>query len=195
MAIRAIQAVWRGRWRWSTRTVAVVLCGLGVVSCAELHEVQSDMIRLRADLQAHQAALAALAQRVETVERQVVAADKAGAHPSQEVQQAVEILLKKALEIDTRMAQLETAQVASRRSERPPQPSPQPPQEARSEAVNERRELNLGMTQEEVRRLFGAPLRTEYAGPYIFWQYAPLRDQKYVVFDREGGRVSGWRGL
>jgi hypothetical protein len=195
MAIGAIQAVWRGHGRSGMRLVAVMLCSLGVASCAELREVRSDITRLRADLQAHQTALATLTERVGVVERRAIAAEKGAAQPSHELQQAVEILLKKALEIDMRLAQLETAQVAARRPERPPRPSPHSTVEGPGHAAEERKEISLGMTQEDVRRIFGDPLRTEHAGHYIFWQYAPLRDQKYVVFEREGGRVSGWRGL
>jgi hypothetical protein len=154
------------------------------------------MARLRADLNAHHTTLAALTERINALERRGATSQGGTAHTvPPESQQAVEVLLKKALEIDTRVSHLEDAKVAAPRGEKPSRSIVQPSMETRGDAVDGRKEISLGMTQEEVWRLFGEPLRTEHAGQYIFWQYSPMRDQKYVVFDRQGGRVSGWRGL
>jgi hypothetical protein len=51
------------------------------------------------------------------------------------------------------------------------------------------------MSQEDVRRTLGDPVSIENAGSYIFWQYSQMSNQKYVVFEKASGQVSGWRGL
>jgi cell division protein FtsB len=194
MAIRAIQVTLRGRWRSSTRFIALAVCGLGVVGCANLGELRADLMRLRADLQAQQTAMASLAERVNAIERGTATSNGGAGPTARELQQAVDVLLKKALALDLRVAQLETAKPAAPRSEKERRPPP-PPMQSRGNAVDDPKRINLGMTQEDVRRILGDPVRTEYAERYIFWLYSPASDQKYVVFERQDGRVSGWVGL
>jgi hypothetical protein len=167
---------------------------VGVVGCAELGGVRSELARLRADLSAHHAAMASLTQRVHAVEQQLATSESGAAHTSHEWQQAIEVLLKKALEIDVRVARLETTKSTASHA---PMPHPSPPMSGLEEpgpVIDKRQEISLGMTQEEVRQIVGDPLRAEYAGEYIFWHYA-VNHQKYVVFERESGLVSGWLGL
>jgi hypothetical protein len=58
-----------------------------------------------------------------------------------------------------------------------------------------RKDPSLGMTQDEVRRTLGEPISIDNAGAYVFWQYSETRNQKYVIFQKASGQVSGWRGL
>ena len=58
-----------------------------------------------------------------------------------------------------------------------------------------RKRLGLGMTQDEVRRTLGEPSSIENAGAYVFWQYSEMSNQKYVIFGKLSGQVTGWRGL
>jgi hypothetical protein len=180
--------------------VVLALGGLGLVGCAQLTDLRADLSRLRADLNAQSALLATLTDRVSALEQRVNASADGGTRLSPEWQQAVEVLLKKALETEARLSQLESARVERRRPDASIKPTPAA---AHSKAANPpahangpvKKDISLGMTAEEVRRILGEPLCIEEAGPYIFWQYSPVHDQKYVVIDRVGGRVSGWRGL
>jgi hypothetical protein len=195
MAIRAIQAAVREHWQSSVRLIAVAMWGVGLVGCAELGAIRSEMARLRADLMAYHTAMESLTERVQAIEQRGATSESGVAHPSHDLQQGVEVLLKKALEIDVRVSQLEATKNVGSRA---PMPRPSPPKSAleeRGPTIDKRQEISLGMTQEEVRQIIGDPLRTEYAGDYIFWHYSPLSYQKYVVFERENGRVSGWLGL
>jgi hypothetical protein len=56
-----------------------------------------------------------------------------------------------------------------------------------------RKQLSLGMSQDEVRHLLGEPLGIEPVGPYVFWHYSPLRNHQYIIFDNTSGQVLGWR--
>jgi hypothetical protein len=51
------------------------------------------------------------------------------------------------------------------------------------------------MTHDEVRRTLGEPISIDNVGAYVFWQYSEMRNQKYVIFEKASGQVSGWRGL
>lgn len=195
MALGTIQAIVRGRWRLSTPLLALALYSVGVVGCADRGEIRSEMARLRADLTAHNAAMASLTERVQAIERQVVPPASGAVYTAHEWQQAIEVLLKKALEVDVRLSQLEVMKTAAPPPEKPRPSTPKPAIEAPRYTGERRKEISLGMVQEEVRRIFGDPLRTEYAGDYIFWHYSSVNNQKYVVFERDGGRVSGWSGL
>jgi hypothetical protein len=52
--------------------------------------------------------------------------------------------------------------------------------------------LHLGMSQDEVRALLGAPVGVEETFGFVFWHYGA---EAYVVFDERTGRVHGWLGV
>jgi hypothetical protein len=185
---------WEGR-RLVQHTMAGAVCVLVLAGCAGQGAFHSEVGQLRADLSSQNAALATLVARVDRLDRRSVADVQASEQLQQELKQAVEVLLKKALETEHRLADLESAQVTRKRSERSV-----PEVRRQASAVNgaaERRstKISLGMTQEEVRQILGDPVSAERAGEYIFWQYSPFNNQRYVIFEQGNGRVSGWRGL
>jgi SmpA / OmlA family len=191
--------MWRSvRWeghRLVRYTMTGAVCFLVLTGCAGQEIFRSDASRLRADLSSQHAALVMLGERVDKLERRLATEAQASGQMQQELKDAVEVLLKKALETDTRLANLESARTPPRRAEKPA-----PTAQQRTSAVNgvaERRstKISLGMTQEEVRQILGNPVSTENAGEYIFWQYSQLYNQQYVIFEQGNGRVSGWRGL
>src|SRR5919106_4616899 len=69
MAIRAIQAAVREHWQSSVRLIAVAMWGVGLVGCAELGAIRSEMARLRADLMAYHTAMESLTERVQAIEQ------------------------------------------------------------------------------------------------------------------------------
>jgi len=185
---------WEGH-RLVRHTMTGAMCFLVLIGCAGQEAFLSDVSRLRADMSSQNAALTTLVAHVDELDRRLVADAQASGQLQQELKQAVEVLLKKALETDNRLASLESAHTAAKRPEKP---APEVQQQA--SAVNgatERRsiKISLGMTQEEVRRILGKPFSAESAGEYIFWQYSPSNNQRYVVFEKGNGRVSGWLGL
>jgi len=139
--------------------------------------------------------LAQLSARVDALESRQAATESTAQQMQQELSQAVEVLLKKALVKETR-------QLSRAPGRTPPkdgdllegQASPLA-YEAQRAPSPEGKHLNLGMTQDEVRRTLGDPVSIEDAGAFIFWQYSRLSNQKYVVFEKASGQVSGWRGL
>jgi SmpA / OmlA family len=150
---------------------------------------------LRSDQNTQNEALVALTERVDELRRRLAADERAAKQAQQELKQAVETLLKKALEIESRLSNLESGQVESKKLEKAAKRTPQQSPEPSNASKQDQKQLRLGMTQEEVQRLFGDPISTESSGNYIFWQYSPESNQKYVVFEKASGRVSGWLGL
>jgi hypothetical protein len=181
--------------------MALAIAPLILGSCADLIEFRSDIARLRSDLHANTQILSQLSARVDELERRQAATESASQQTQQELSQAIEVLLKRALIADNRKAIRESGRSQSMEGEKPEkevQQRPEATQRAaplgRKSAQGEKR-LSLGMTQEEVRRMLGEPLSIEEAGSYIFWQYSPRSNQQYVVFERASGQVSGWLGL
>jgi hypothetical protein len=191
------------QFRWEERqlvrhmmTGAVWLLVLS--GCAGQEAFRSEVTRVSTDQSSQNAALATLAERLDGVERRLNADAQATEQFRQELKVAVQVLLKKALVTDNRLASLEsalTALTAAKPSEKAALPA-----KRRESAVNGVAEpraprLSLGMTQEDVRRILGDPVNAERAGEYIFWYYSRLKNQEYVVFEQSNGRVSGWLGL
>jgi hypothetical protein len=150
---------------------------------------------LRSDQKTQNEALVGLTERVDELRRRLAADERASKQGQQELKQAVETLLKKALEVENRLSNLESEQAEPKKFEKPAKRTPQKPPEARNTSKQDQKQLRLGMTQEEVQRLFGDPISIESSGDNIFWQYSPETNQKYVVFEKASGRVSGWLGL
>jgi hypothetical protein len=165
-----------------------VISSFILVGCAEYGG-------LRSDQNTQHEALVALTERVDELRRRLAADERASKQTQQELKQAVETLLKKALETESRLSNLELGQAEPKNLEKPAKRTLQKPPETSNASKQDHKQLRLGMTQEEVQRLFGDPISTESSGDYIFWQYSPESNQKYVVFEKASGRVSGWLGL
>jgi TolA-binding protein len=192
----------RFRWWKGRQLVRQVITGavwlLALAGCTGQEAFRSEVIRVSTDQSSQSAALTTLAARIDAVERRLHADAHATGQLRQELKEAIEVLLKKALETDNRLASLEsalTALAAAKRSEKAA-----PPAKRQVSAVNGAAEpraprISLGMTQEEVRRILGNPVNAERAGEHIFWYYSHLKNEEYVVFEQSNGRVSGWLGL
>jgi DNA-binding protein H-NS len=191
----------RGARHGLPRAVALAIAPLMLGSCAELVELRTDIARLRSDLHANTETLSQLTARLDELERRQATTDSAARQTHQELSQAIEVLLKKALIAENRLARIGSERHQSKGLEKLDSQARQPPSEPQDtspQGKNPRpggKHLSLGMTQEDVRRTLGDPISIEDAGSYIFWQYSWLSNQKYVVFDKDSGQVSGWRGL
>ena len=112
MAIRAMQAIltayWYMRhlsvgramrfvWHRLPQAVALAIAPLMLGSCAELVEFRTDITRLRSDLQADTQALSQLSARMDELERRQAEAESAARQTQQDLSQAIEVLLRKAL--------------------------------------------------------------------------------------------------
>jgi hypothetical protein len=190
----------RSGWFWLPRTIALAIVPLLLASCAGRGELQSDMTRLRADLHTTTETLSQLVARIDELERRQGAMDSVVQQTQQELTQAVEVLLKKALVTENRLKMMQSekkqaAEIAKveRQARQPSEPLNGVVQEKPSAPAMT--PLSLGMTQEDVRRTLGNPISVENTGTYIFWQYAPQGNQKYVVFDKSTLQLWGWRGL
>jgi hypothetical protein len=188
-------------WHRLPQTMVPVIAPLILASCAELVEFRSDISHMRSDLQANARILSQLSARVDELERRQAATESASRQTQHEMSQAIEVLLKRALIAENRRATGQSGKSQSKEAEKPEKEVLQLPFETQKaisqgrKSSQEEKHLSLGMTQEEVRRLLGEPVSIEVAGSYIFWQYSPMNNQKYVVFERVNGQVSGWRGL
>jgi len=181
--------------------VAVAVAPFMLASCAELMESPTHISHLRPDLQANTQLLSQLSARVDELERRQAATESTAWQMQQELSQAIEVLLKKALMTENRQTIRESGKSQSKDTETPERqarPLPSETQRASSHGGNSTqggKHLSLGMSQEDVRRTLGDPVSIENAGSYIFWQYSQISNQKYVVFEKASGQVSGWRGL
>jgi outer membrane murein-binding lipoprotein Lpp len=188
-------------WHRLPRIMVPVIAPLILAGCVELVEFRSDIARLRSDLQANAQILSQLSARVDELERRQAATESASRQTQYELSQAIEVLLKRSLIAENRRAIGESGKSQSKEAEKPKREALQLPFETQRaisqgrKSSQEEKHLSLGMTQEEVRRMLGEPVNIEEAGSYIFWQYSPMKNQKYVVFERVNGQVSGWRGL
>lgn len=186
---------------WLPGAVALAITPLIWVSCAELGEFRMDIARLRADLHANTQTLSQLSVRVDELERRQADMESAVRQTQRELSQAIAVLLKKALMTENRQTTRESGKSQSRdkeRLERQARQLPSMAQDSTSRGENApqaRKYLSLGMTQDEVRRTLEEPISIDNAGTYVFWQYLQMRNQKYVIFEKVSGQVSGWRGL
>jgi hypothetical protein len=181
--------------------MALAMASLLLASCAEFGSLRSDVSHLRTDLHTTRETLSQLSARLDELERRQVTMDTAVRQTHAELTQAVEVLLKKALVTESRLSLMEGEKKRVTETARLDRPARQPlsaPQHAAPQENNftpRSAALNLGMTQEDVRRTLGDPLSVENTGAYIFWQYSPQGNQKYVVFDKVTLQLWGWRGL
>jgi K+-sensing histidine kinase KdpD len=181
--------------------MAVTITPLMLGSCAELMDSRSDITSLRSDLQANAQLLSQLSARVDALESRQTNTESTARQMQQELSQAIEVLLKKALVREDRQITRESGKSQSKDTEMPERhasPLASETQRGLSQGGNSTpggKYLSLGMTQEDVRRTLGDPISIENAGAYIFWQYSRMSNRKYVVFEKASGQVSGWRGL
>jgi hypothetical protein len=182
------------------RAVALAIGSLMLGSCADLIEFRTDIGRLRSDLHANTQALSQLSARVDELERQQADAGSAARQTQQDLSQATELLLRKALMTEDRQITRESGKSQAKDAEKPESQArqlPAAPQGASSRGGNSppgRKQLSLGMTQDDVRRMLGDPISIEPVGSYVFWHYSPTSNQQYVIFEKMSGQVSGWRG-
>jgi hypothetical protein len=178
-----------------SHVIALVILALGLVSCAEFTPLPADISRLQADLHTNSETLTQISARVDQLERRQSIPDHPSGQTSQELTQAIEVLLKKALLTESRLTALESAQLSTRAPEKPAQRARQQPPDPGDTSRREATPLSLGMTREEVRSALGDPVSTELAGSYTIWQYSQENHQKYVIFENGTGQVWGWWGL
>ena len=138
--------------------VVLVIAPLVLASCAELGEYRTDIARLRSDLHANAQLLSQLSARVDELERRQAATESATRQTQQELSQAIEVLLKKALMTEKGQSSREPGKSQSRDAETQERQARQvqsetqraAPQGGNSPQVG--KHLSLGMTQEDVRR-------------------------------------------
>jgi septal ring factor EnvC (AmiA/AmiB activator) len=180
--------------------MALAIAPLMLGSCAQMMDFRTDIARLRSDLHTNTEVLSQLSARIDELERRQVATENTVRQTQQELTQAVAVLLKKALVAENRLSIVESRGSQPKGSEKSRRQARLQPSETVSAAhhgensLQERKHLSLGMTQEDVRRTLGDPVSIENSGPYIFWQYSPMNNRKYVVFDKGTHEVWGWRG-
>ena len=183
------------------RAVALAITPLILVSCAEMGEFPNDIAHLRSDLQVNTQTLSQLSARVDEIERRQAEMERTTRQTQQDLSQAVEVLLRKALMAEKRQTARETGKGQPKDTERPESqerrvtPAAQGASWRSGDPSQGRKQLSLGMTREDVRRLLGEPISIEDVGSYVFWHYSPMSNQQYVVFEKVSGHVSGWRGL
>jgi hypothetical protein len=182
------------------RAVALAIGPLMLGSCADLIEFRTDIGRLRSDLHANTQVLSQLSARVDELERHQADAERAARQTQQDLSQAIEVLLRKALMTEDRQITRESGKSQSKDAENLESEARQPPAAAQGtssrggNSYRGRKELSLGMTQDDVRRMLGDPISIEPVGAYVFWHYSPMSNQQYVIFEKMSGQVSGWRG-
>ena len=204
------------------RMTAVATLALALAGCAELNEfrgLRTDIAHLRSDLNAHSETLATIASRVDQLERRDSITSRGAGQSPQELTRAVDVLLKKALETESRLNTIEDTRSVVRAPEKSPKPPRQPVSEAKlpmaqrgndqngstlpnqATVISQKKvsrgakEISLGMTPDEVRHALGDPISTDISESYIFWHYSQVANQKYVIFEKDTGEVSGWWGI
>jgi hypothetical protein len=193
----AMTSVWQKLPHAMTLAIAVVILG----SCADLSEFRTDIAHLRSDLHANTQVLSQLSARMDEIERRQGEAESAARQKQQDLSQAIEVLLRKALITEDRRFTRDSRKSQSHENEKPEGQARELSaggEEASSRGGDfrsGRKQLSLGMTQDDVRRVLGEPVSIEPVGAYVFWHYSPMSNQQYVIFEKMSGRVSGWRGL
>ena len=190
-------SVWQKLPHAMALAIALVILG----SCADLSEFRTDIAHLRSDLHANTQVLSRLSARMDEIERRQGEAESAARQMQQDLSQAIEVLLRKALITEHRRITRDSGKSQSHEHEKP---------EAQARELSAggqgtssrggtfrpgRKQLSLGMTQDDVRGMLGDPINIEPVGAYVFWHYSPVSNQQYVIFGKMSGQVTGWRGL
>jgi hypothetical protein len=197
----AVRQGMKTAWHLRPYAVALAIAPLLLASCAELGEFRMDIARLRADLHATTQTFSQLSVRVDELERRQADMESTARQTQQELSQAIDVLLRRALMTENRPTIRESGKSQSTDTARLERAVPQLPRVAQDSSPRQenahqaRKDLSLGMTHDEVRRTLGEPISIDNVGAYVFWQYSEMRNQKYVIFEKASGQVSGWRGL
>jgi outer membrane murein-binding lipoprotein Lpp len=162
----------------------------------EINQLRSDIGHLRSYIYPY---AAQLKERIDTLERRAstgpteIALSKESVPPDayQELKQATEVLLKNALETERRISSLESTRTAGERSEPQSRQVIRPATEIGGTSQHTRREMKHGMTQEDIRTLFGNPTSTAGYSFGTVWHYPGA---KSVTFNT-AGRVTSWYGF
>jgi hypothetical protein len=160
----------------------------------EVGQLQTEMAQLRAGLRrvedglwARDAVLVQLGERLQALEKDMSTLKRPsgprGPLLAMDVLPAINRLAERLSAVERRLATLEGT---------PPEGSRPPAPAGSSSGRPSRHRLQVGMTQDAVRALLGAPGSIEEAADVLFWHYGP--DQS-VVFARDTGRVQGWLGF
>ena len=107
----AMRTIWHRfprPWRW---LIAPLILG----SCAELIEFRTDIAHLRSDLHANSQILSQLSARVNEIERRQADTESAARQTQQELSQAVEVLLRKALMTENRQSTRDPERASQRK--------------------------------------------------------------------------------
>ena len=99
--------------------MALAIAPLMLGSCAELVEFRTDIARLRSDLQANTQVLSQLSAQVDELERRQADAESAARQTQQDLSQAIEVLLRKALMTEDRQITRESGKSQSKDAEKP----------------------------------------------------------------------------
>jgi SmpA / OmlA family len=188
-------------WCVLSHAAALAIAPLILASCAELGEFSNDITRLRSDLQANAQTLSQISARVDELERRQADMESTTRQTQQELSQGLKVLLRKALIAENRQTIREAGKSQPKDAEKPESQARQLAPAGQGASLpwedphQGRKQLSLGMTQDDVRRILGEPISIEQVGSYVFWQYSPMSNQQYVIFETVNGRVSGWRGL
>jgi hypothetical protein len=199
---------WPARW-----FRMILLVWLGLAGCApltdmatpelgqsldgvrrEVGQLRTEMAQLRAVLRqvedglwARDTAIVQLGERLQVLEKDVPIlkrpAGPRGPLLAMDVLPAINRLAERLAAVERRLATLEGG---------PPEPSrPAAPAGSSSGRPGGHR-LQVGMSQDAVRALLGAPVSIEETPDFLFWHYGP---EQSVVFARGTGRVQGWLGF
>jgi hypothetical protein len=157
-------------WHKLPHAVASVSALVMLGSCADLSEFRTDLAHLRSDLHANTEVLSQLSARMDALERRQGEAESAARQTHQDLSQAIEVLHRKSLIPQGRQITRDSGKRPSPKTDKPEGQARELSaggQGASSRGGNVRpgrRQLSLGVTQDDVRRMLGEPIRSEPVG-------------------------------
>ena len=111
----AMTSVWQKLPQAGALAIALFILG----SCAELSEFRTDIAHLRSDLHTNTQVLSQLSARIDEIERRQGEVEGAARQTQQDLSQAVEVLLRKALITEDRLVTRESGKSQSHENENP----------------------------------------------------------------------------
>jgi hypothetical protein len=160
----------------------------------EVGQLRTETAQLRAVLRqvedglwSRDTALMQLGERLQALEKDVPILKRPsgprGPLLAMDVLPAINRLAERLSAVERRLAMLEGT---------PPEPSGPPAPAGSSSGRPGGHQLQVGMSQDAVRALLGAPVSVEDTPDFLFWHYGP---EQSVVFAQDTGRVQGWLGF
>jgi hypothetical protein len=153
---------------------------------AETAQLRAVLRQVEDGLWARDATLVQLGERLQALEKDVPILKRPsgprGPLLAMDALPAINRLAERLSAVERRLATLEGAS---------PEPS-RPPAPAGSRGRPSGHRLQVGMSQDAVRALLGAPVSIEDTPDFLFWHYGP---EQFVVFRRDTERVQGWLGF